>query len=231
MREPDETFGLPARITLLARSPLLSKLDHSVITSLAPFTHVKAMKKGDVIFRLGEPGTGMMQVIRGEVRISLPSDEGRDIVLNRIRANEVFGEIALLDGRPRTADAVAISDGKLLVLERREIHAAIRRSPELAMGLIDVLCERLRNTSSQVAELIFHELSRRLSTRLLRLTPNEDGWIKITQSELGGMVGAARESVNRRLGEWQNEGLVEIKPGHLRLVDRRGLEEIATETV
>lgn len=227
MAELDESFGLHSRIALLARNPLLGKLDPGLIAKLAPFTHVRPMKKGEVVFRTGDAGTGMMAVIQGRVRISLPSDEGREIVLNVIRAGEVFGEIALLDGRPRTADATALTDGKLLVLERREMRPLVLNSPELSMALIDVLCERLRNTSSQVAELIFHELPRRLAKLLLRLAPGEGGWINVTQRELGEMAGAARESVNRRVKEWEAEGLIELKPSAVRVKDRRALEDLA----
>jgi len=223
----DTSLGPEARAALLARNPLLSRVQPSLIASLARFTHVRSMRRGETLFRAGDPGSSMMTVIQGEVRIQLPGSTGRDIVLNRIRAGEVFGEIALLDGRPRTADAVVITGGRLLVLERREIQDAIRRSPELALALLEVLCERLRNTSTRIAEAVRHDMGRRLAASLLDLTPDAEGWIRVTQSELGGLVHSRRETVCRRLGDWERRGVVVSQQRGVRILDRPTLLRIA----
>ncbi len=113
------------------------------------------MRRGETLFRRGDPGTGLLLVVRGRIRISVPSSEGRDGVLNLVRAGEVVGEIALLDGHPRTADAIAETDGEVMLLERRDLLHLIEENGALALGLMEVLCEQLRQTSAQVEALMF----------------------------------------------------------------------------
>src|SRR5262249_26345289 len=160
----------------------------------AGYARVERFRKGATIFHKGDPGSGLMAVLAGEVKISVPSAEGKEAVLNVIPAGSVFGEIALLDGRPRTADAVATEDCDVLVLDRREFVPLLRANPDLALRLMELLCGRLRRTSEQVEDVMFLDLEGRLAKALLRLA-GEQGrggapatQVRITQRELGQMI-------------------------------------------
>jgi CRP/FNR family transcriptional regulator, cyclic AMP receptor protein len=178
-------------------------------------------------------------VLAGQVRISSPSPDGREIVLNMINAGEVFGEIALLDGKDRTADAVAQTDCELLVIERRSFVPFLTSNPEVALRLLAVLCDRLRRTTEQVEDMLFRDLPSRLAKKLLNLAAASDertaGGARIatrlSQREIGTMVGMSRESVNKQLRQWQLDGIVASEQGCILLIDERALQNLAEPEV
>jgi CRP-like cAMP-binding protein len=222
--------ALSTRAKVLARNPLFGGLPAPEIEALAAFAAERAMRKDEVLFRRGDPGTGMMAVLAGQVRIVLPGAGGRDRVLKIIGQGELFGEIALLDGQPRTADAVAVTNGRLLVLERRDVMNRIRAAPDLGLRLIELLCERLRATNKHVEALVFQDIATRLATALLRLTNDHPRrLVDITQRELGELVDATRESVNKRLREWEEQGVVALSPGRVTVLKPEALLAIVPE--
>ncbi len=189
---------------------------------------------GETIFLMGSPGGSMMAVLSGTVRISIPSPEGREIILAVLQPGEVFGEIALLDGKERTADARAMTDCDLAVLERRDVLEFLGRQPNAWHRVVDVLCERLRATDLQMAEVAMQQLPVRLAKVLLRMTYVEAlcrpaDRVRVSQRELGNIVGAARESVNKCLSEWQRSGLVRIERTSIAISDRATLEQVANQ--
>ena len=164
----------------------------------------RSLPRGAVIFTKGDPGMGLMGVLAGTVKISVPSAEGHDIVLNIIHEGEIFGEIALLDGCPRTADASAMTDCVLMVVERRDFIPFLRRHPDLMMKIIEILCTRLRRTSEQVQELTLFNLPANLAKALLRLTdkaqaPKSTPKVTITQREISQRIGCSQMHVSRLL--------------------------------
>jgi len=184
------------------------------------------------IFLKGDPGTGLLAVLSGAVQIAAPSRGGKRVVLNTINAGEVFGEIALLDGRPRSAEAVALTSCDLLQLDRRDVLPFLERHPRLCLQLLEILCERVRRTTEQVEDVVFLDLPARLAKVLLRLAirPSDKArppFVRASQSELGTMVGGTRESINKHLGEWQRRGFISMGAGLVRLLDLEALAEIA----
>lgn len=219
-----------ARYEVLARNALFGRLLAEDIARLAAYAHVRPMRRGQTLFRRGDPGAGLIAVLSGRVRIVLPSEDGKDIVLNTVRAGEVFGEIALLDGRPRSANAVALTDGRLMTLERRDVLPLLEARPKLALAVIEVLCERLRRTSAQVEELLFFPLEVRLARSLLRLATAQNlASIPATQKELAELVGAAREGINRTLKAWEADGVVSLIPGRVTIRNEAALRLLAQE--
>jgi CRP/FNR family cyclic AMP-dependent transcriptional regulator len=192
---------------------------------------------GETIFLMGSPGDSMMAVLYGDVRISVPSADGREIVLAILHENEVFGEIAMLDGKERTADARAMTACTLAILERRDVLAFMDRHPGAWLRLVEVLCERMRSTDLHIAEVALLQLPIRLAKALLRMSSLEpvpspgrkNATIQLSQRELGNLVGAARESVNKCLREWQRAGIVRIESSLITIADRATLEELAEQ--
>jgi CRP/FNR family cyclic AMP-dependent transcriptional regulator len=150
-----------------------------------------------------------------------------------LHPGEVFGEIALLDGKERTADAWAITDCKLGILEHADVLDFLRRQPTACFTLIDVLCKRLRQTDEHIAELALLQVPIRLAKVLLRMAngkPTVDQsshTIQLSQQELGNLIGAARESVNKCLREWHHSGIVCVKDRVITIADRKALRELA----
>jgi CRP/FNR family transcriptional regulator, cyclic AMP receptor protein len=211
--------GIPA----IERDALLAK------------ARLRRFDAGETIFLMGSPGDAMMAVLSGNVRISVPSAEGREIVLAILHENEVFGEIAMLDGKERTADARAMTPCTLAILERREVLAFLERQPSVWLRFVEVLCDRMRRTDQHIAEVALLQLPVRLAKALLRMASLEtgpasgrkDATIQLSQRELGNFVGAARESVNKCLREWQRAGIVRIESSLITIADRPTLEELA----
>lgn len=213
---------------------LFSLFSPAELERLISFSHARVYAAGEMIFEKGSPGTGLMAVLSGRVRISSPSPEGREVVLNIIHPGQVFGEIALLDGKERTADATAMESCELLILERRDFVPFLEHHPDICLRLIAVLCERLRRTTEQVEDVLFLDLGGRLAKTLLHLAgvhgrPSAKGIAlaaKLSQRDLASMIGASRESVNRQLSLWEDQGLIARDKGAIILVDSQGLLDL-----
>src|SRR6516165_8651162 len=138
---------------LLGDGALFRKLAPNDRDSLVARAHIRSFGAGDTIFRMGDLHDNMIAILDGEVRISIPSADGKELVLAIVYAGDVFGEIAMLDGKPRSADATALTACTLAVLDRRNVLAALGRNPDAWLGLMEVLCSRLRRTDHHLVEL------------------------------------------------------------------------------
>ncbi|MBV9552408.1 MAG: Crp/Fnr family transcriptional regulator [Alphaproteobacteria bacterium] len=218
--------------TLFEGHALFGKLPPADLDALLLHARVEHFAAGRTIFTKGSPGRSMMAILKGSIRISAPSPAGPDIVLTILHAGEIFGEIALLDGQDRTADATAMTDCELLVLDHRDFIPFLERRADLCILLLRLLSQRLRQTDRQVEEVMFGRLDARIAKALLRLAqsapPAGDAIsLRITQQELAGMVGATRESVNKQLHVWQSEGMVQLGKRLIVIPDIDAIEALA----
>ncbi len=214
---------------LLAECSLFRGLTSDERNVLVARARLRRFDAGETIFLMDSPGDAMMAILEGHVRISVPSPEGKEIVLAILHPGEVFGEIALLDGKGRTADARAMSRCNIAVLDRRDVLSFFERQPNAWPKLVEVLCDRLRRTDQHLAEMALLEIPLRLAKTLLRLLAEDAGREKIalSQRELGNIVGASRESVNKCLNEWQRRGIVTIEDNFITIANRKVLEQMA----
>jgi CRP/FNR family transcriptional regulator, cyclic AMP receptor protein len=215
----------------LARHELFREAPQPVIDRLAARAQPLTFRSGQRIFRRGDAGHGLLAVVSGYVRISTACPDGRaELVMNLIGPNEVFGELALLDDGPRSADAIAATRCDLLLLQRRELLPLLDDFPVLAVRLLSILSGRLRRTSQQLSDHAFVCAEQRLAKTLLTLSggPERDGVrILTTQRELGHMIGLSREGTNRHLSVWQRQGYIALAPGSCTIQDRGALQRIA----
>jgi CRP/FNR family cyclic AMP-dependent transcriptional regulator len=223
------------RNTLLRAHPFFKDLGDTVIERLAPRVINSKIKKGAVIFRKGDVGSRLYAVRSGAVRISTPSEQGKDAIFNLIVPGDLFGEIAFLDGGQRTADAVAIDNCELMIIERRDFIPLIQEDPELALRLIKVLCGRLRRTSEQVEDIVFLGLPNRLAKVLLHLyRPSADAppksKIQVTQREISQMIGVSRESANKQLQAWQRRKWLKLERGGIVIVAPDALRDLVSSS-
>jgi CRP-like cAMP-binding protein len=149
----------------------------------------------ETLFSKGDPGDALYAVRHGRIRIGVVDESGRRLTFNILGAGDVFGEIALLDGRQRTADATALEATELLVVRRRDLLGTLSRHPTLAIHLIELLCSRLRWMSGRMEEAVLLPLPARLARRLLALCEDYGADLDISQEALAVFVGATRESV------------------------------------
>jgi CRP-like cAMP-binding protein len=203
-------------------------LDENIIGEIAARAITRNLKKNTVVFRKGDAGTTLFLVSAGAVRVSAPSEQGKDAVFNLIVPGEIFGEIAFLDGGQRTADAVMAENGTLIVVERRNFLPLIKGHPELATRLLETLCDRLRKTSEQVEDMMFFDVAVRLAKAVLHLhrragSRHPGATVRITQRELSQMIGASRESTNYELRNWQRRGWLKL--------ERAGLTVLAPDAL
>ena len=222
------------KLALLRNHPLFSDLPSTVIEHLGSYMKTRRVSRGATIFAKGDPGTGLMGVLAGSVKVSVASSDGRDIVLNIFREGEIFGEIALLDGRPRTADATAMSNCELIVIERRDFVPFLGAHPDVTIKFIEILCSRLRRTSEQVQDVTFLNLPARLAKTLLLLTADTDASaqkrkVAITQREISQIIGRSRESTNKQLRAWVKDGWVRLERGGVTVLRADKLADVAAE--
>src|SRR5436190_14742763 len=148
---------------ILESHGLFGRLDREEIDRILAFARIETFRARQVIFRKGAPGRGLMAVLAGQVQIRSPGGDGRDAIINTIEEGEVFGEMALLDGGDRSADAVAAADCRLLVIDRRDFLPFLERNPGVAIRLMAILSDRIRRTTEQLEDLLFLDLASRLA--------------------------------------------------------------------
>lgn len=224
--------ALVDRRAMLAQHFLLAQLDDESLDSLLAVASERHFTNNQVIFQKGDPGTSMMAVLDGRVRISAYSEDGREIILNMIEPGQLFGEISLLDGKERSADATAMGKTTLLVLDRRDFVPFLEQNPKIMIRLFDVLCDRVRQTSEMVESIAFLDFGARLAKLLLQMAENygkenDQGLLinlRISQSDLGNLIASTRESVNRQLNAWVQEGIITLEQGRIVILDREMLQ-------
>lgn len=205
------------------------------IDEILGFSSERRVARNATVFTKGDPGSSMVAVLAGRVRVGNVSTEGKEVTLNVVGKGEIVGEIALLDGKPRSADVTAVVDSTLLVVERRHFMPFLLRHGDLVERLLAVLCERLRKTTLALEEIALFDMPTRLARLLLKLSDDygrpTDGAagsmridMKLSQRDLSNLVASSRESVNRQLAVWRREGIVDLDAGYLILRRPRALQ-------
>ena len=202
----------------LGHLPLFAGLPPERISSLEAMAQRRSFKRGEVIFHKGDPGDTLFMIVQGQVKIVLPSDSGEEALLVVLDEGEFFGELSLIDERPRSATIMASEPTETLVLHRDDFLRSLAANPEIAVHLLKVLSRRLREADEFVEDAVFLDVPGRLAKKLLQLaetyghsTPSGTAiGLRITQQELATMVGATRESVNKHLRSYRARGIIDV---------------------
>jgi CRP/FNR family transcriptional regulator, cyclic AMP receptor protein len=192
----------------LARVPLFTDLDEESLRELSAVARKRVFRQGEVIFHRDDPGQVLYIVKEGKVKIALTSPDGQEVSLTVFGAGECFGELSILDGEPRSADAVALERVELYALQRQDFVNVVMSHPKIAIQVMKVISQRLRQADQQIEDLLFLDVYGRVAKKLLELSevhgvPTTQGVrieLRLTQQELASMVGASRESVNKVMG-------------------------------
>jgi len=213
---------------LIRDLPLLARLPEEELHALASRGRVRTHPAGTTIFRQGDPGDSLHVVIEGSVRITVLSPTGEEATLALLGPGESCGELSLVDGRPRSASAIASQETKTLVVARNDFLGWLSERPRAALALLETLSLRMRRTDEALADLAFMNLTHRLAKRLLDLAARHPrgSSLRITQSELAAMLGVSRESVNKQLNLFAREGWVALGRGSVTLKDPAALRNL-----
>jgi CRP/FNR family transcriptional regulator/CRP/FNR family cyclic AMP-dependent transcriptional regulator len=216
---------------MLRNVPLFAGLVDQELEVLADSLGKRTFARGMVIFHKGSPGQTLYIIESGKVRIFILSESGQEMSVNVYGPGDVFGELALLDGLPRSAGAVAMEKTVTLTLHRDDFLRHLQACPQMARSIMEVLSTRVRYTTDYAESLSFLDVYGRVAAKLLELADRygveKEGIeieLRLTQAELASWVVASRESVNKVLGTFRDHGLIEVEGQRITIRDRRGLE-------
>jgi CRP/FNR family transcriptional regulator, cyclic AMP receptor protein len=223
----------------LARHPVLGLLPSLELESLLNFGRVVTYQGRTTIFSRGDSGTSVLAVIDGYVKLSASAPDGRDIIFEIAPPGSIFGELAVINGQPRSADATCLSTSRLLLIEGNQFLAALKRNPDVILRIVGLLSERLQRRNEQMEDTLSLEAPARLAKTLIRLAaehshPGPEGLqidVQLSQGEIGGMTGLSREGINRQLRAWSEQNLVKITNKYLTLIDLTTLQNVANGLV
>jgi CRP/FNR family transcriptional regulator, cyclic AMP receptor protein len=214
--------------SLLGKVEPFLALDEGARLTMVEHATRRVVDKGQMVFWQDEPGESMFVLLEGLVKLVTVSRDGDLIELYRHSAPAVFGELALLDGGPRTASAQAVERSTLLVVTRPELLRLLRSDDQVAESLLRVLGAMVRRTTRQVSDLAFLSLQGRVAAKLLDLAePGRDLTRRITQVELATMVGGARQTVNQALRSLEARGYIRSNGRMFEILDREQLRRLA----
>jgi len=225
------------KLQRLSACPLFAGLEDNALARLAGAAREVRLAPGGVLFQKGDPGEALFVVVRGSMQVVARSRGGEELTLNQLHAGDYLGEIALFDGRKRTADAVADGAAELLSIARRDLLRAIGEHPEIAARIMERLCAHLRRTTDGLEDLAFFDAPQRLARSILQLI--EDGrfdgeargevTLSVTQADLGARSGLSRVTVNQTLQRWKRKGWIALARRRLIVRDPVALAALITD--
>jgi CRP-like cAMP-binding protein len=221
----------------LGESQIFGALLEDELAALVRLGTLVRYPAGRTIFAKGDRGDGLLVVLEGRIKVSSPAADGRELVLTFLGPGQVLGEIAALDGKPRTLSAAALEPADVFLLRRKAVLGFLEAKPSVAVRLIGVLCQRLRRLTEMHEEKALLNMAPRVARGLLRLAAEhgrrtEEGVVidlPLSQAELGAFVGLSRENVSRQLGAWRDGGIVGRRGGRLLIHAPKDLELLAAE--
>jgi CRP/FNR family cyclic AMP-dependent transcriptional regulator len=222
---------------ILKEIHLFESLSPEDLEQLATCLKRRSLKKGEPLFRKGDEGSTLYIVKEGSIKIVLPSEMGDEVTPAIFKSREIFGEMALLDGMPRSADAVALEQTELLALNRGDFLGFLKNNEEAIRSVLSSISMRLRRTDDLLEDACFLNISTRFARRLVELAEThgyqEEGGdfieieLRLTQQDLASMVGATRESINKELRLLREKSLVSTEGNTIRILDMERLKRRA----
>lgn len=222
------------RRELLGSVSIFASLGGKELDLLLQATTIKRLKPKEVLCRKGDPGSQLYGILSGSLKVTTTGTDGKDVMFGLMGPGEVIGEIALLDGQERSATVTAIEDSELLTLHRRDLIPFLEKNPRAAIGLAGVLAARVRSLSDRAEDRQTMPLPGRIAKHLISLSaqhgkrPIVGGPVEVhmPQQDLADLVGTTRESVNKQLRAWEQEGIVELGRGRVVLKQPKSLEAV-----
>ena len=215
-------------IELLRGTELFAELDEEALRTVAAASASRDLRRGDVLFTEGAEPDHLYVVEDGRIAITSKSDDGRESVFALMERGDLFGEMGLLDGLGRSAEARALEPSQIVEIPYGPVRQAFESRPELLWGVVALLAGRLRSMDAQLADSVFLDVTGRTAKRLLEMGGDQDEFLlPVTQEELAGMVGASRERVNKAIASFVRLGWIDQSERRYRILDREQLSRRA----
>jgi len=207
---------------------LFAGISESSISALASASRVLRYPKGSTIFFQEDPAEALYLVHKGTVAIVLTSSDGRELVINEMRDGDLFGELAILTGQPRSSGALATTEAEVLLVLRQVFMSVVENEPKVAQRLLELTAQRLSASSGREGALAFMDAEARLAKVLLEQEAHscDVGFLTISQEELARHTGLTRQTVAKSLGRWRRAGWLLTGRGKIVLLDRAAIAEI-----
>ena len=207
--------------------PLFSELNDEQLKDISRFAVKQMYKKDNMVLIEEEVGSTMFVIISGRVKISRISDEGREVILSILVDGDFFGEMSILDGQTRSANAVTLEDTELLIIRRENFLQMLHDYPQVAINLLKELAHRLRRSDSQIKSLSLQNALGKVASTLLRIADDsgiiKHGQVEISQlppqQDLANMAGTSRETISRVIKSLNLLGYVEKEGSKLKILD------------
>ena len=218
---PGTNVGAVVDIELIRGTELFAALDDDALDRVASSAVSRDLRRGDVVFTEGAEPEHLYVVEDGRIAIASKSDDGRESVFALMERGELFGEMGLLDGLGRSAEARALEPSQILEIPYAPVREVFDAQPVLLWGVVALLAGRLRSMDAALADSVFLDVTGRTAKRLLELAGEEDEFVlPITQEELAGMVGASRERVNKAIASFVRLGWIDQSDRRYQILDR-----------
>ena len=210
-------------------------LPQGVQDQLLEVAHRKTLAPGDSLFLKGSAPDALFGVVRGTLRVSVVAANGREAVIAMLKAGDWFGEVSLLVGQERVYDTYVAEATDMAVVAASDFHYLIATRPEVHMAFTKLVCQRLRQALVWIDDAILMPLPVRLAHRLLTLDTQAGtamlapatapSVLGVSQEDLAFMLGVSRQSVNRQLKLWEEQGVLRVDYRRIVLLDRARLEQ------
>jgi CRP-like cAMP-binding protein len=219
----------------LRKVPLLQDLPADVLAKLAEKVELREIRRRQVIYLPGDPGTAVFLVNGGRVKVSKVTRDGKELTLSYRVPGEIFGETCLIDGEPREEMAEAMENALVTEIEREVFDELLRTQPSLGYKMTKILAQRRREIESKIENLVFKDVNSKLAELLLRFSEEygvEDARgtlvaLKITHQEMANLIGSTRETVSLTLAQFKKRGLIQSEGRKVIISDREGLRALA----
>jgi CRP/FNR family transcriptional regulator, cyclic AMP receptor protein len=221
---------------ILRKVPIFSSLNDETLLQIDQVCIKKNYQKGNIILFEHDEGNALFFIVKGEVKISRESDDGREVILSLLQDSDVFGEMSLLDGMPRSANVTAMADTDLYMIKREDFLDLLNNHPDVSIALLEEITHRLREAGMRIKSLSLNDAEGKVATVLLQIADEKgkikNGIVEIEklpfQHDLANMAGTSRETISRTLHSFAKKGLVELEGSKLRIIKYEQFKEIYT---
>lgn len=214
--------------------PIFSELSDETLEQVSKLGIKKSFNKDAIILYEQETGSALFVIIKGKVKISRVSDDGKEVILTILNESDFFGEMAILDGSTRSANVTAMEDSELFIIQRNEFLNLLQTHPEISIALLQELTKRLRSADMKIKSLSLKDAEGKVATVILQLADDmgkiKQGTVEIEklpfQHDLANMAGTSRETISRTLHTFAKKGLVELDGSRLRILNYEKFKEL-----
>ena len=222
------------KTNFLKNIPIFSDLEENSLNQILDLGSLKMYAKDEIILNEDEAGTALFVIVKGKVKISRSSKDGKEVMLTIMNESDFFGEMAILDGFSRSATVTALEESKLFIVQRNDFLNLLKNHTEVSIALLQELTQRLRAAGMKIKALSLKDAEGKVASVILQLAEEigkiKQGVVEIEklpyQHELANMAGTSRETISRTLHTFAKKGLVELDGTHLRILDYEKFREI-----